>query len=88
LTLPSGTLVQSDAYNYHLGRLAELSLHANVFLKALPPVVDTQALEKQGQSKWWENEKEVERVLRMYGTCRAFTVFRRNYSYLELVLFE
>ncbi|RSH90144.1 hypothetical protein EHS25_001478 [Saitozyma podzolica] len=54
-------LLHSDAYNLHLARLAQLSLHANVYLKALPPVVDL----TQG-NKWWEDRSELEQVLRMY----------------------
>ncbi|WVO15753.1 hypothetical protein L204_103415 [Cryptococcus depauperatus] len=65
LTLSSGSLIHSDTYSLHLSRLASLSLHANVFLKALPPVVNL----SQGDGKdgnWWENREELERVLRMY----------------------
>jgi hypothetical protein len=62
LTLPPDPLLHSDAYNLHLARLAQLSLHANVYLKALPPVVDI----TQG-NKWWEDRSELEQVLRMYG---------------------
>lgn len=62
LTLPPDPLLHSDAYNLHLARLAQLSLHANVYLKALPPVVDL----TQG-NKWWEDRSELEQVLRMYG---------------------
>jgi predicted TIM-barrel fold metal-dependent hydrolase len=36
-------------------------LHANVYLKALPPTVES------GGEKWWENRSELEQVLRMYG---------------------
>ncbi|GFZ49035.1 hypothetical protein JCM24511_06785 [Saitozyma sp. JCM 24511] len=61
LTLPPDPLLHSDAYNLHLARLAQLSLHANVYLKALPPVVDL----TQG-NKWWEDRSELEQVLRMY----------------------
>ncbi|WVF70161.1 hypothetical protein IAT40_004949 [Kwoniella sp. CBS 6097] len=65
LTKPSTPLLQSEAYNLHLARLATLSLHANVYLKALPPVVDiVNAKEKDGS--WWNDRKELERVLRMY----------------------
>lgn len=40
-----------------------MSLHADVVLKALPPVVDTRVA---GDSKWWEDASEVERVAKMY----------------------
>ncbi|WRT65118.1 uncharacterized protein IL334_002060 [Kwoniella shivajii] len=65
LTKTATPLLSSDAYNLHLARIANLSLHANVYLKALPPVVDViQAKEKEGG--WWSDRKELERVLRMY----------------------
>lgn len=43
-------------------RLAQLSLHSDVVLKALPPLVDT----KVANDKWWEDERELERVVKMY----------------------
>ncbi|WVQ83868.1 hypothetical protein IAT38_006012 [Cryptococcus sp. DSM 104549] len=63
LTQPSSKLINSDQYGFHLARLASLSLHSNVFLKALPPVVDVTA---QKEGKWWTDRQEFERVLRMY----------------------
>ncbi|WWC67578.1 uncharacterized protein I206_101488 [Kwoniella pini CBS 10737] len=65
LTQTSTPLFRSDSYNLHLARLANLSLHANVYLKALPPVVDT-IQGKEVDGKWWEDRQELERVLRMY----------------------
>ncbi|OCF59200.1 hypothetical protein L486_03702 [Kwoniella mangroviensis CBS 10435] len=65
LTKTSTPLLNSDAYNLHLARLANLSLHANVYLKALPPVVDI-VQGKESEGKWWDDRKELERVLRMY----------------------
>ncbi|KAL7423349.1 hypothetical protein Q5752_002652 [Cryptotrichosporon argae] len=60
---PSATLPQSDEFNLHLARLSQLSLHGNVYLKALPPsVVPGHA----GQSNWWEHTAEFEGVVRMY----------------------
>jgi hypothetical protein len=35
-------------------------------LKALPPVVDTKAAREAGIEAWWNDTKEIERVLRMY----------------------
>ncbi|OWZ71946.1 hypothetical protein AYX14_02622 [Cryptococcus neoformans] len=64
LTKPSSALIRSESYNLHLARLAALSLHANVFLKALPPVVEVFELGPDG--KWWTDRNELERVLRMY----------------------
>ncbi|TXT13378.1 hypothetical protein VHUM_00745 [Vanrija humicola] len=63
LTKPSSPLLQAKEYNVHVGRLSQLSLHADVVLKALPPVVDTRVA---GPDKWWEDAKEVERVVKMY----------------------
>ncbi|WVR04290.1 hypothetical protein IAU60_001290 [Kwoniella sp. DSM 27419] len=63
LTRPSGSLARTDEYELHLARLASLSLHANVYLKALPPVVDVSA---DPQGRWWDDREELERVLRMY----------------------
>ncbi|KAL1408165.1 hypothetical protein Q8F55_004969 [Vanrija albida] len=63
LTKPSSPLLQAQEYNVHVGRLSQLSLHADIVLKALPPVVDTRVA---GPGKWWEDTKEVERVVKMY----------------------
>lgn len=43
-------------------RLTQLSLHSDVVLKALPPVLDTTA----ANEPWWEDERELERVVKMY----------------------
>lgn len=43
-------------------RLSQLSLHSDVVLKALPPVIDTTA----AKEAWWEDERELERVVKMY----------------------
>lgn len=43
-------------------RLTQLSLHSDVVLKALPPVLDTRA----AAEPWWEDERELERVVKMY----------------------
>lgn len=52
------------------GRLAQLSLNANVHLKLLPPIVEVEAATSAGHGPWWEEIKELERVLRMYSTHR------------------
>lgn len=55
--------MQNDAaYGTHMTRLAQLSLHSDVVLKALPPVVDTAA----APERWWADERELERVVQMY----------------------
>ncbi|WWD21977.1 hypothetical protein CI109_106465 [Kwoniella shandongensis] len=64
LTFPSSPLLNSEQYDHHIARLSQLSLHSNVFLKALPPVVDV--VQAQQNGKWWDDSKELERVLRMY----------------------
>ncbi|WVQ76734.1 hypothetical protein IAR50_006408 [Cryptococcus sp. DSM 104548] len=66
LTTPSSALIHSEAYNLHLARLASLSLYSNVYLKALPPVVDAALLKKDGGTAWWTERNELERVMRMY----------------------
>lgn len=47
----------------HCGRLAQLSLHADVVLKALPPIVDKRIA---GSNAWWEDGAELEHVIKMY----------------------
>lgn len=64
LTKPSSPLLQSDEYHIHCGRLAQLSLHSDVVLKALPPIVDKRVA---GSNAWWEDTKELERVVKMYS---------------------
>ncbi|XAO24733.1 hypothetical protein I312_103539 [Cryptococcus bacillisporus CA1280] len=66
LTKPSSALIHSESYNLHLARLASLSLHANVFLKVLPPVAEV--FGTGPDEKWWMDRKELERVLRMYAS--------------------
>lgn len=61
----SSPLLQSNEYNLYLARLAQLSLHADVALKALPPVADSRAV----TGDWWKDPKELERVVKMYGEC-------------------
>lgn len=43
-------------------RLTQLSLHSDVVLKALPPVIDTTV----ASEPWWEDERELARVVKMY----------------------
>ncbi|KAK4684553.1 hypothetical protein P7C73_g5623, partial [Tremellales sp. Uapishka_1] len=62
LSQPSSQLIHSEVYGLHLARLASLSLHANVYLKALPPIVEAADPERS----WWTDKRELERVLRMY----------------------
>ncbi|EIW68676.1 hypothetical protein TREMEDRAFT_69133 [Tremella mesenterica DSM 1558] len=59
LTLPSAQLVNSPEFQLHASRLANLSLHANVYLKLLPPVVEV------GNSLI-EDRKEVADVVTLY----------------------
>ncbi|ADV24297.1 hypothetical protein I305_04979 [Cryptococcus gattii E566] len=66
LTKPSSALIHSESFNLHLARLASLSLHANVFLKVLPPVAEV--FGTGPDDKWWTDRKELERVLRMYAS--------------------
>ncbi|ORY21479.1 hypothetical protein BCR39DRAFT_553579 [Naematelia encephala] len=62
LTSSSSKLMNDEMYSLYIERLSQLSLLPNVFLKALPPVVD----QNSQTSDWWKERKEVERVLRMY----------------------
>jgi len=59
--------LQDDIYQNHLARLAQISLHYNVYLKALPPAIDVNAISSNGGGEWWTEEKELDHVLRMYG---------------------
>ena len=60
LTHPSSVLVKEDLYELHLERIAQLSLHANVYLKILPPVVESNV------EAWYDNQKELDLVLKLY----------------------
>lgn len=63
LTKPSEPLLNSAEYEAHCGHLSQLSLHSDVVLKALPPIVDTRIA---GPGAWWEDVHELERVVKMY----------------------
>lgn len=60
LTKQSVQLPRDELYDLHLARLARLSLHANVFLKVLPPVVESKV------ETWYDDKKELDRVIKMY----------------------
>lgn len=60
LTVPSSMLAKDDLYNLHLERIAHLSLHANVYLKVLPPVVENIV------ETWYDDQQELDRVLKLY----------------------
>ncbi|CAK9784317.1 hypothetical protein CC85DRAFT_284854 [Cutaneotrichosporon oleaginosum] len=62
LTKRSSPLLHSDEYEMHCGHLSQLSLHSDVVLKALPPIVDTRV----APAAWWEDAHELERVVKMY----------------------
>lgn len=65
LSKVSGSLPRDEGYQTFLARIANLSLNAHVYLKALPPVVaSTSAAE--GHS-WWTDDKELSSVVKM---CR------------------
>lgn len=64
----SGSLPRDEGYQTFLARIANLSLNAHVYLKALPPVV---ASASQAESKWWEDDKELRSVIKMYRACAA-----------------
>jgi len=89
LTEPSASLHRSDAYNLHVGRLTQLSLHANVYLKTLPPILDSSEVNDVDGGKWWDERIEVERVVRMYRAlpirvklsqlkCRSVPLYRNR----------
>ncbi|BEI80432.1 hypothetical protein CcaverHIS002_0109610 [Cutaneotrichosporon cavernicola] len=63
LTKRSSPLLHSAEYETHCGHLSQLSLHSDVVLKVLPPIVDTHVA---GSSPWWEDVHELERVVKMY----------------------
>lgn len=69
LTHPSSVLAKEDLYELHLERIAQLSLHANVYLKILPPVVEKRL------EAWYDDPKELDRVIKMY--CRS-SLFSRT----------
>lgn len=60
LTTPASSLAKDDLYNLHLERVAQLSLHPNVYLKVLPPVVESVI------ETWYNDHKELDRVIKMY----------------------
>jgi hypothetical protein len=60
LTKQSVELPRDELYDLHLARLARLSLHANVFLKVLPPVVESKV------ETWYDDKKELDRVIKMF----------------------
>lgn len=49
-----------------MSHIASLSLNATVSLKALPPVSQVVHEETEHDVEWWEDEKELQRVIRMY----------------------
>ncbi|RSH79393.1 uncharacterized protein EHS24_001439 [Apiotrichum porosum] len=63
LSKPSSALLNADEYVLFQARSSQLSLHADVVLKALPPVVDTRSA---GDNRWWEDAKSVERAVKLY----------------------
>lgn len=72
---PSTRLHSSAPYaTQYLPRLTELSLVRGLHLKLLPPVLATGPAigsletESSGSDEWWNNEDELKRVLRLYGT--------------------
>lgn len=74
-TYPSTRLHTTPAYaETYLPRLTELSLDRNVYLKLLPPVLSAAApqdgAKESGRAAhdWWNDEEEVKRVTRLYGT--------------------
>lgn len=67
LTITSTPLFQDETYHLYQARLAQLSLHSNVYLKVLPPVVN---VKEAAEEAWWNDIKELERVLRLY--CKSY----------------
>lgn len=68
LSKPSSALLNSDEFVLYQARSSQLSLHADVVLKALPPVVDVRvaAAGAKDDSRWWEDPKGVERAVKLY----------------------
>lgn len=60
LTKQSAGLPRDELYELHVTRLTRLSLHRNVFLKVLPPVVESKV------ESWYDNKKELDTVIKMY----------------------
>lgn len=78
MTVASSPLLTSESYALHLTHLASLSLNAGLSLKALPPVSQlikgdgTEA--RESDAEWWEDDKELARVIRMYRKCLRLAV--------------
>ena len=60
LTKQPAGLPRDELYELHVTRLTRLSLHRNVFLKVLPPVVESKV------ESWYDNKKELDTVIKMY----------------------
>ena len=60
LTKQPAGLPRDELYELHVTRLTRLSLHRNVFLKVLPPVVESKV------DSWYDNKKELDTVIKMY----------------------
>jgi hypothetical protein len=67
LSKQSSSLHNDEGYNLYLTRLSQLCLNPNVYLKILPPVVDTLSITPS--DGWWKEEdrKSLMRVFRMYS---------------------
>jgi hypothetical protein len=60
LTKPVGSLIRDELFDLHMARLAALSLHPNVYLKLLPPVVENKV------ETWYDHKKELDKVIKAY----------------------
>jgi hypothetical protein len=60
LTKQPAGLPRDELYELHVTRLTRLSLHRNVYLKVLPPVVESKI------ESWYDNKKELDTVIKMY----------------------
>lgn len=60
LTEPVGSLIRDELFDLHMARLAALSLHPNVYLKVLPPVVENKV------ETWYDDKKELDKVIKAY----------------------
>jgi hypothetical protein len=72
LTKPASTLMRDELYDLHMTRLARLSLHPNVYLKLLPPVVESKV------ETWYDDKKALDSVIKAYRESHL-TSLRRKY---------
>jgi hypothetical protein len=52
--------MRDELYDLHMTRLARLSLHPNVYLKLLPPVVESKV------ETWYDGKKALDSVIKAY----------------------